>query len=418
MSDTFAVATPYSIFLTGIAIFMLIISGIMYIYNASKREKSKEKSMLVAFGFWFFAYAFFCLFYCFLIQFQLVMVYKDGVFYGTLENPPALFYIFHRLAFVVFMIGCFVLYSTMERLLKKTKYSLSILTCILLIIDLCLPWELHFEYNVYNAIMFIELVIFYFLMILLAKKSSIEFKTIAIVMIGGMTLLALGIIFMSVEILSLNLFLTYLGAIAIMAGCFVFISPMIIKPKLFSDALRYWYFFGFIQSSIIIGLAIFFVLFFPFQIKVISTIVAFINVFLIYMIIKDIKSQQSIYIISTKTTKTTPSSDFLRSFTKPEMITEEEVTISKEKRICLVCKGKISRHNYVCPECETFYCNKCYNALTNLENACWECDTQFDVAKPVKSFEKEEELEEIEISERPQKKSKNKRGGTKWQKST
>ena len=92
---------------------------------------------------------------------------------------------------------------------------------------------------------------------------------------------------------------------------------------------------------------------------------------------------------------------------RPANITEEEVSISKEKKICLVCKSKISGHTYVCPECETFYCDKCYNALTNLENACWACNTQLDESKPVKPYNKEDEIEpEVETSEKPHKKPK------------
>jgi len=88
---------------------------------------------------------------------------------------------------------------------------------------------------------------------------------------------------------------------------------------------------------------------------------------------------------------------------RPDQITEEEVSISKEKKICLVCKGKVGRYMFMCPECETFYCEKCAHALENLENACWACGESIDESKPVKSFKKEEEVD-IEISEKPKKK--------------
>jgi Ca2+/Na+ antiporter len=91
---------------------------------------------------------------------------------------------------------------------------------------------------------------------------------------------------------------------------------------------------------------------------------------------------------------------------RKEDITEEEVSISKEKKICLVCKGKLSRTIHLCPVCNVLYCQKCALALTNLENACWVCNAPFDESKPVKPFKKAEEIEEIEISEKPQKKSK------------
>ena len=76
--------------------------------------------------------------------------------------------------------------------------------------------------------------------------------------------------------------------------------------------------------------------------------------------------------------------DLLKMFTKPKKVTEEEVSVSKEKKICLVCKGDIMRMNYMCPVCFTFYCTKCYQALTKLENACWSCDEAMDTSRPVK----------------------------------
>jgi hypothetical protein len=84
---------------------------------------------------------------------------------------------------------------------------------------------------------------------------------------------------------------------------------------------------------------------------------------------------------------------------KKEDITEEEVSISKEKKICLVCKGKVLGNTYICTECEAFYCMKCSQAISNSENACWACNSPIDKSKPVKPFKREEE--EIEISEKP-----------------
>ena len=65
------------------------------------------------------------------------------------------------------------------------------------------------------------------------------------------------------------------------------------------------------------------------------------------------------------------------SFARPQKVTEEEVSVSKEKRICLVCKGAIERLNYVCPECNALYCVRCSEVLSKIENACWACETPF-----------------------------------------
>jgi len=80
---------------------------------------------------------------------------------------------------------------------------------------------------------------------------------------------------------------------------------------------------------------------------------------------------------------------------KPGNITEDEVTFFREKKICLICKGKKLGFTYICPECEAFYCVKCAQALSDLENACWVCNLPVDKSKPSEPFKKEGE--EVEI---------------------
>jgi len=91
---------------------------------------------------------------------------------------------------------------------------------------------------------------------------------------------------------------------------------------------------------------------------------------------------------------------------RPDNITEEDVTFHREKKICLVCKGDVSRINYICPNCSALYCIKCSEELTKLENVCWVCNEPFDPSKPSKPYKKEEEEVEIDKSEKIQKKSK------------
>ena len=91
-----------------------------------------------------------------------------------------------------------------------------------------------------------------------------------------------------------------------------------------------------------------------------------------------------------------PENGYSNLFTKPKKVTEEEVSIAKEKQICLVCKNKLEGNIFLCSDCGAFYCMKCYNVLTTLENQCWVCDSPLDKSKLIK--EKEEEIhQEIEI---------------------
>ena len=86
---------------------------------------------------------------------------------------------------------------------------------------------------------------------------------------------------------------------------------------------------------------------------------------------------------------------------RPDNITEEEVAISKEKKICLVCKGKVLRYSFICAHCEAFYCNTCAAAIMDLENICWACESPLDETKPVKiakSTQKEIRIDEKTVN--------------------
>ncbi|KKK42328.1 hypothetical protein LCGC14_0967930 [marine sediment metagenome] len=92
--------------------------------------------------------------------------------------------------------------------------------------------------------------------------------------------------------------------------------------------------------------------------------------------------------------------NWLNVFTRPEKVTEEEVSVSKEKKICLVCKNKIARDNYICPDCNIFYCFICKSALIDVENVCWACNAPIDPSKPVKLDKEKEEEIDVKIFEK------------------
>ena len=85
-------------------------------------------------------------------------------------------------------------------------------------------------------------------------------------------------------------------------------------------------------------------------------------------------------------------------------IREEKVVISKETKICLVCRGEVFGFSYIC-KCGANYCENCARALTNLENVCWACEVPIDYSKPVKSFDKEGE--KVKVEEKVKKEVKN-----------
>ena len=67
---------------------------------------------------------------------------------------------------------------------------------------------------------------------------------------------------------------------------------------------------------------------------------------------------------------------------KMERISEGEVTVYKGSKMCLVCKGSAEGFNvYVCPTCNSFYCKACAQAVINLKNKCWTCNSPIDISK-------------------------------------
>ena len=91
---------------------------------------------------------------------------------------------------------------------------------------------------------------------------------------------------------------------------------------------------------------------------------------------------------------------YTRNVLTPQ-VREEKVVISKEKKICLVCRGEVIGFSYAC-KCGANYCENCARALTNLENLCWACETPIDYSKPSKPYKKEETI--VEIGEKSKKK--------------
>ncbi|MFX1567704.1 MAG: tetratricopeptide repeat protein [Promethearchaeota archaeon] len=86
-------------------------------------------------------------------------------------------------------------------------------------------------------------------------------------------------------------------------------------------------------------------------------------------------------------------------------ISEETVTVHKDKKICLICKGEVLGFSYIC-QCNSVYCENCARALSDMENVCWVCNTPIDISKPVKSFFLDDKKEKPKIKGKKLKNSK------------
>jgi len=123
-----------------------------------------------------------------------------------------------------------------------------------------------------------------------------------------------------------------------------------------------------------------------------------VNLATIFLIIISIKSKMKV--VDTKA-REEEGVVFLEAIARRQALTEEEISISKEKKICLVCKRKLSGFNlFLCPDCETFYCDNCAKKLSEIENECWVCNTPFDESKPSKAYKESESSIKVETDEK------------------
>ncbi len=390
---------PLERLLWGIAIAIAIISGIVYVNKGRKREVFNEKMIMYGFASFLISYALVRVF-TFLQDYEIQGILINNVFYGDLENYTPSYEVYGKVIYIVIAMGYILFMLSFELIVKRTKYLITTILTFVLVLMIISPFLLARDiYN--NVFTILGNIVFGLIIYLYMKWSRLEFKAVSSFLIYGVVFIVLGNGLGWRVAKLMEVFPLSLGPIIFILGCFLLLCPIMITPKLIPKTLYYWILtasmvaiFSTIHSSIHI------IHYLDVDISfVITNIIAIIYVYLMfYLFLRHLRSAM-------KLEREKPSDDkvpgLLEVFARPQHVTEEEVSISKEKKVCLVCKGKLggfNRYIYMCPDCNAFYCEKCSKALSNLENACWACNSPIDPSKPVKPFEKEKE-EDIKVEE-------------------
>ncbi|MEE9377743.1 MAG: hypothetical protein V3V33_06870 [Candidatus Lokiarchaeia archaeon] len=405
---------PYERFLKGVAIAILFLCGVYYLNRGRKRDIFNEKVIMYGLSSLLFGYALGQM-WMYFAQHNYPGTFENNTFYAlfditTFKYAPMLG-IFTILSTICLGVGVVLFMLAFEIIFKRTKYFLTIYFTVILVLVFIFPYpyaistfpySFYWIYFFWLPFSFLNVVIFF----MYTKWSRLEFKAIASFLIFGFVLIGTGAVLGSAGSKILNVYPLILSPILLIMGSFIVIIPTIINPRIISRTFFYWIFFGIIVIAWMVANIIISIIFSSDLSVIISNIISTIfSVVISYLILRDIKSN---IILEREKSKNLKHPDILEMFIKPTKFTEEEVSISKEKKICLVCKGKISGYNlYICSNCETFYCEKCARILENMENACWVCNTPFDDSKPSKPFKKEEE-DEVEVEEKLQKELKSK----------
>jgi len=384
---------PLERLLWGIAITLLIFCGIFYFRKGRQNENVKDKILFYGFTFFFICLAI-SRFFEYLSDFFIIGSFKNFTFYGDYDNIDPQYNLFYKLSEIVFEIQFIILFLAFEVNIKRTKGIITIIQIILVSLLIIVPVDSKMFYTVIAVTFIYSCTVTLFVLFFFTKASKLEFKAIGAFLILSAMLFGISEILSFWQIKELNTVPLIISPLFYILGAFIGMFPITSNPERFSRFIHYWDFSSIVNIIIVVILEIFFIstgfpLSFIFGLNWFFLLI----VVLQYHIIKDIKSQK-VGIMKQDSLDISPN--ILEMFTKPQKITEEEVSVSKERRICLVCKGKLARQMYICPYCGSFYCKKCSNTLTNLENACWVCNAPFDESKPVKVTTEPEKLD-VEI---------------------
>ena len=377
-------------FIWSSSIFVMILAGLLFLYRGYKQVKSNERTLMFGFAGLFIALAISQIFFYF-SHFLIIGSYSDHAYYGDLSNVIPPYDILTKGGYVSGTFGITIFFLAFERIQKRTKYILTIYTIVVIVLVIIFPFSIARQLNY----IFVTgaLIILFLILLWLSRKSTKETQIVSIFLMAGFSIMEFGMALDSVGIKSLNIIHPTLPIIITMIGVLISISPTLINPKYFLRSSIIWSIF-IIFNSILLLICFFFVFNYPMLITILSIGIAGIIIIIISIIysINHIIQIRTPPLIHPKEIKEKEEViDILRAFSKPQRVTEEEVSISKEKKVCLVCKGKISGLNFICSECGAFYCAKCSKALSNLENVCWACNSPIDPSKPMKSYEKDGE---------------------------
>jgi len=351
----------------------LICAGI-YLFRGKQKSNLNEKALLYGFGFLILSGALTHIFN-FFGDYSIPGYYTNHIFYSIVEDNNLLltnieYEFYSRTAIISFSIGTSIAMFVVERNMKQTMYVFTI--CNLIIAACAFMFPLIIIVALFYFTTYINMGVFFIILYRLTKFSHSELKAIS-------SFLFVGFVFTinanSVSNFSgKNPITLIMPPVYFILGAILMVIPLL---KTISKTIKYWKILG--SLSVLSSMIVFIIgLFFGGTLLFIVSQIA-LNVvigLMFYQTMRQLNTAKGLEPV-------TQTSKFLGIFSRPQQLTEEEVSVSKEKHVCLVCKGKVTGHTFICRECETFYCEKCFHALVDIENACWACDSVLDRTKPL-----------------------------------
>jgi hypothetical protein len=368
--------------------------GLFYFYRSNKKESSNEKLILFGFGnLWFWSGIGYLISY-------FNMYFTEGFYVGNTyyvefgQHLSHVNFVLWIIIAIMEIIGYIIFTISFEIATRRTFFILPIYQIVISFLTMLFFPSLNTLFFMSNVL------IIAFIFVWLSRKTRKELQGFSVAITIGLVIFYFGSSLNANIFYELQIFPTWFPTLFIISGALLTLLTTIITPERFTRPFLFWVFFSIVEIFAI--LAIFFILSFSSQfnlivfISILSSLI--LNLLILgYVISRIVRILNPPVVLKTLTTKAEKDKDFITIFARPKKLTEDEVSISKEKKICLVCKTKLSKEIFLCSNCGTFYCIKCEQALSESENMYWVCSSPFDESKPSKSFEKSKE-EEISIS--------------------
>ncbi len=378
---------PLERFLFGIAITLIFITGVLYFIKGLRNEDKNSKILLCGFACILFGISI-DISSSYLRDFLIPGEFIGYTYYGDYDFLDPTIKTIIRIGCASFTIGYALFFLAFEHTIKRTKYFVTVSQILLIGLIIALPYEsMPFIYN--YILYFLNIILLVMILNYFVKLSLNEYRGISLELLLGFSLYATGTIFSGRVTKQIVGFPLFIAPLFYILGSIMLFFPVFLGPKAFSSSIKLW-FLSAVFLIIFVNLVFIYLLIagFPLFFGLFSLIV---DIFVVYFLIYNIKQS--------KKPVNPPNGNninILGMFNKPKNLSEEEISISKEKKVCLVCKGEVRGFNSFICKCDTIYCQKCAKTLSNIENACWACGRPLDESKPIKNeIVKEAELEPI-----------------------
>ncbi len=387
---------PINRLIWALTIFIIFLCSAYFLIRCIKKKELDERILMLGFSVLFMGAGLNRLFF-FLSDFFITGHYSGHIFLGDYNVPNEINILLTEVGYLCFLVSMAFYFFCFEFVIKKSKYLLTILNIFFMIAFFIVP----IVYRKTAIYIFVFFDAFFLIMYLfwLSKISSVELQSVSTLMMIGFILYIIGNIMDSSIIKNVGIVSATTPAYFIITGAIIAVSPMIINPKYLSKTITNWLIFAaFLITMVGWGLITLIAQMQRLDILSIGlwgavVIGIILLIFVFNRIRKILRPPKVLEKVSTEDEK---KKDILKMFIKPQKLTEEEITFHKEQKICLVCKGRVARVMFVCPNCDALYCIKCSKALSDLDNYCWVCETALDETKPVKLPEKDVELKPLE----------------------